>query len=67
MVADEKGQTKNMFMKKNQKSNDCAKNVLQYRIMKASKTDVNGAKVQTTRIGARTRTNRCNTKTGKFM
>ena len=35
-------------MKRNEKSNHCAKNVLQCRIMKASKTDVNGAKVQTT-------------------
>ena len=48
MVTDEKGQTKNMYMKRNQKSNHCAKNVLQCRILKASKTDVNGAKVQTT-------------------
>ena len=67
MVEGEKGQTKNMFMKKNQKSNHCAKNVLQYRIMKANKTDVNGTKVQTTRTGARTGTKRCNTKTGKFV
>ena len=29
-------------------SNHCAKNVLQCRILKASKTDVNGAKVQAT-------------------
>ena len=48
MVTDEKGQTKNMCMKRNQKCNHCAKNVLQCRILKASKTDVNGAKVQTT-------------------
>ena len=48
MVTDEKGQTKNMYMKRNQKSNHCAKNVLQCRILKASKTDVNGAKVQAT-------------------
>ena len=48
MVTDEKGQTKNMYMKRNQKSNHCAKNVLQCRILKASKTDENGAKVQTT-------------------
>ena len=48
MVTDKKGQTKNMLMKRNQKSNYCAKNVLQCRIMKGSKTDVNGAKVQTT-------------------
>ena len=54
MVTDEKGQTKNMYMKRNQKSNHCAKNVLQCRILKASKTDVNGAKVQTTA--------KCNTK-----
>ena len=47
MVTDEKGQTKNMYMKRNQKCNHCAKNVLQCRILKASKTDVNGAKVQT--------------------
>ena len=46
MVTDE---TKNMYMKRNYKSNHCAKNVLQCRILKASsKTDVNGAKVQTT-------------------
>ena len=56
MVTDEKGQTKNMYMKRNQKSNHCAKNVLQCRILKASKTDVNGAKVQTTA--------KCNTKLG---
>ena len=48
MVTDEKGQTKNMCMKRNQKCNHCAKNVLQCRILKASKTDVNGAKVQAT-------------------
>ena len=36
------------YMKRNEKSNHCAKNVLQCRIMKASKTDVNGANVQTT-------------------
>ena len=72
MVTDEKGQTKNMDMKRNQKSNNCAKNVLQCRILKASKT-VNGAKVQTTAkyiqfdAWARTGTNRCNAKTGKFV
>ena len=73
MVTDEKGQTKNMYMKRNQKSNHCAKNVLQCRILKASKTDVNGAKVQTTEkyiqfdAWARTATGRCNAKTGKFV
>ena len=73
MVTDEKGQTKNMYMKRNQKSNHCAKNVLQCRILKAGKTDVNGAKVQTTvKYGqfdawARTGTKRCNGKTGKFV
>ena len=73
MVTDEKGQTKNMCMKRNQKCNHCAKNVLQCRILKASKTDVNGAKVQTTAkyipfdAWTRTGTNRCNAKTGKFM
>ena len=74
MGADEKGQTKNMYMKRNQKSNHCAKNVLLCRILKASsKTDVNGAKVQTTAkyiqfdAWARTGTNRCNAKTGKFV
>ena len=46
----------------------CAKNVL-----KASKTDVNGVKVQTTSkyiqfdAWARTGTNKCNAKTGKFV
>ena len=48
MVTDEKDKTKNVYMKKNQKSNHCAKNVTQCRILKASKTDVNGTKVQTT-------------------
>ena len=73
MVTDEKGQTKNMYMKRNQKSNHCAKNVLQCRILKASKTDVNGEKVQTTAkyvqfdAWARTGTNRCNAKTGNFV
>ena len=73
MVTDEKGQTKNMYMKRNQKSNHCAKNVLQCRILKASKTDVNGAKVQTTAkyiqfdAWARAGTNRCNAKTGEFV
>ena len=36
MVADKKGWTKNMYEK------NCAKTVLQCRILKASKTDVNG-------------------------
>ena len=73
MVTDEKGQKKNMYMKSIQKSNHFAKNVLQCRILKASKTDVNGAKVQTTAkyvqfdAWARTGTNRCNAKTGKFV
>ena len=73
MVTDGKGQTKNMYMKRNQKSNHCAKTVLQCRIRKAHKTDVNGPKVQTTvkyvqfDAWARTGTNRCNTKTGKFV
>ena len=73
MVTDEKSRTKYMYMKRNQKSNHCAKNVLQCRILKASKTDVNGAKVQTTAkyiqfdAWARTGTNRCNAKTGKFV
>ena len=73
MVTDEKGQAKHMYMKRNQKSNHCAKNVVQCRILKASKTDKNGAKVQTTAkyiqfdAWARTGTNRCNTKTGKFV
>ena len=66
-----KGQTKNMYIKRNQKCNHCAKNVLQCRILKASKTDVNGAEVQTTAkyiqfdTWARTGTKRCNTKTGE--
>ena len=47
MVADEKGQAKHMYMKRNQKSNHCTKNVVQCRTLKASKTDKNGAKVQT--------------------
>ena len=73
MVTDEKGQAKIRYMKRNQKSNHCAKNVLQCRILKAGKTDVNGAKVQTTAryvqfdAWARTGTNRCNAKTGKFV
>ena len=73
MVTDEKGQAKHMYMKRNQKSNHCAKNVVQCRILKASKTDKNGAKVQTTAkyiqfdAWARTGTNRCNAKTGKFV
>ena len=66
MVTDEKGQTKKMYTKRNQKSNHCAKNVLQCRIL-------NGAKVQTTAkyiqfdAWARTGTNMCNAKTGKFV
>ena len=73
MVTDEKGQKKNMYMKRNQKSNHCVKNILQCRILKASKTDVNSAKVQTTakyiQFGAlaRTGTTRCCAKTGKFV
>ena len=75
MVTDEKDQTKNMYMKRNQKCNHCAKKVLECRILKASKTDVNGANVQTTAkyiyiqfdAYARTGTNRCNAKTGKFV
>ena len=73
MVSDEKGQTKNMYMKWNQKSNRCAENVLQCRILKASKTEVNGAKIQTTAkyiqfdAWARIGTNRCNAKTGTFL
>ena len=72
MVTDEKGQAKHMYMKRNQKSNHCAKNVVQCRILKASKTDKNGAKVQTTAkyiqfdAWARTGT-RCNVKTDKFV
>ena len=64
---------KKMYTKRNQKSNHCAKNVLQCRILKDNKTDVNGAKVQTTvkyvqfDAWARTGTNRCNAKTGKFV
>ena len=47
-----------------EKKSNCAKNVLQCRILKASKSDVNGAKVQTTAkymqfdAWARTGTNR---------
>ena len=37
-----------MYMKMIYKSNHCTKNVLQCRILKASKTDVNRSKVQTT-------------------
>ena len=60
---------KKMYTKRNQKSNHCAKNVLQCRILKAGKADVNGAKVQTTaKYGqfdawTRTGTKRCNGKT----
>ena len=73
MVTDEKGQAKNMYTKRNQRCNQCAKNVLQCRILKASKTDANGAKVQTSSkyikfdAWARTGTNRCNAKTDKFV
>ena len=73
MVADQKSQTENMYMKRNQNSNHRTKNVLQCRILKASKTDVNGAKVQTTAKyvqldpWARTVANRCNAKTGQFV
>ena len=73
MATDEKGQTTNTCMKRNQKSNHCAKIVLQCRILKASKTDVNDAKVQTTAkyiqfdAWARVSTKRCNAKTGKFV
>ena len=73
MASDKKDRTKNMYMKRSQKSNHCTKNLLQCRILKASKTDVNGAKVQTTAkyiqfdAWARTGTNRCNAKTGKFV
>ena len=47
--------------------------ILQCTILKAGKTDENGAKVQTTAkyvqfdAWARTVTNRCNPKTGKFV
>ena len=72
MVTVEKGQKKSIYMKTNQKSNHCARNVLQCRILKANKTDMNGAKVQTTAkyiqfdAWARTGTNRCNA-TGIFV
>ena len=39
---------KNMYTKRNYRCNHCVKYVLQCRILKATKTDVNGAKVQTT-------------------
>ena len=61
-----------MYTERNQKSNHCAKNVLQCRILKASKTDVNGAKEETTAkyiqldAWARTGTN-SNAKTSKFV
>ena len=64
---------KNIYIKRNQKSNHCAKNVLQCRILKANKTDVNGAKVETTAkyiqfdAWARTGTNRRYAKTCKFV
>ena len=73
MLTDEKGQTNIMYMKRNKISNHCAKNELQCRILKASKTDVNGEKVQTAAkyvkfdVWTRTGTNRCNVKTGKFV
>ena len=59
-----------MYMKRSQKSNHCTKNLLQCKILKASKTDVNGVKVQTPAkyiqfdAWTRTGTNRCNAKTG---
>ena len=64
---------KNMYTKRNQRCNHSAKNILQCRIVKVSKTDVNGEKVQTTAnylqfdAWARTGTNRCNAKTDKFV
>ena len=70
MVTDKKDRTKNMYMKRSQKSNHCTKNLLQCRILKASKTDVNGVKVKTPAkyiqfdAWTRTGTNRCNAKTG---
>ena len=73
MVTDENVQTKNMYKKKNQKPNHFAKNVQQCRILKAGKTDVNGAKVQTAAkyiqfdVWGRAGTNRCNAKAGKFV
>ena len=67
MVTDKKAQTKNMYMRRNQKSNHCAKNVLQCRILKAGKTDMNGARYVQFDAWARTCTNRCNAKTGKFV
>ena len=73
MATDKKDRTKNMYMKRTQKSNHGTKNLLQCRILKASKTDVNGAKVQTTAndiqfdAWARTGTDRCNTKTSRFV
>ena len=73
MVTDENCQTKNVYMKRNQKSNHCAKNVRQCRILKVTKTDVNGAKVQTTAkyikfdAWAKTGTNSCNAKRNKFV
>ena len=67
MVAEKKGQTKNMNKK------NCVKTVLHCKILKACKTDMNGqeakAKVQTTAkyiqfdAWARTGTKRCNAKT----
>ena len=73
MVTDKKDRTKNMYMKRSQKSNHCTKNLLQCRILKASKTDVNGAKIQITGkyiqfdAWTRTGTNRCNAKTGGLV
>ena len=60
-------------MKRNQKCNYYAKNVLQCRILKASKTDVDSAKVQATGkyiqfdAWAGTGTNRYNVKAIKFV
>ena len=64
---------KNMYTKRNYRCNHCVKYVLQCRILKATKTDVNGAKVQTTAkymhfdAWARTGTNKSNAKTDKFV
>ena len=63
--------------KKYVETKNCAKTVLQCRILKASKSDVNGwdtkAKVQTTSkfiqldAWTRTGTKRCNAKTGEYQ
>ena len=67
-----KARQKILYMKRNWKPNHCAKTVLQCRILKASKTDVNGTvKVQTTAkyvqfdACARAGTKRCNAKAGE--